>query len=68
MPTNLTAALAYVTGDSPLGEPVRIIAINPRSKKPLHKWRDDSAASTEAEVRALFDEFPEGFSRPGGGA
>ena len=58
MPANLDAALRYVTGDSPLGVPVGVLAVN-HNKLPAHKWGGDHAAWTPDEVEQLFAQHPD---------
>ena len=58
-PPLLEAALAYAAGDSPLGEPVPVIPINPANKRPLIKWGGDAAPRTPEAVAEAWGEFPD---------
>ena len=52
------AAKAYVTGHSPLGEPIDVVPMDRETKTPLVRWSTD-AATTADEAEALWNRFPE---------
>ncbi len=58
----LDAALAYVTGDSPIGEPVAVLPINLHDKRPCgkEKWGKGRAPRTPEQVREWWARYPEG--------
>ena len=54
----LDAALAYVNGDSPIGEPMRVVPLHPGTKKAAIKWGDGAAPSTPEQVTRVWSRFP----------
>ena len=55
-PNTVEAAVAYVNGTSPFGQPMRVIPV--RGKVPLIPWRDGRALETEQKVREVWAKFP----------
>ncbi len=56
--TYLHAALAYVTGTSPLGVPVAVVPLGMDKRPLIPKWGDGNAPDTEERVREAWGLFP----------
>jgi hypothetical protein len=58
----LDAALAYVAGDSPIGEAVAVLPVNVHDKRPCgnERWGRGRAPRTPEQVREWWARYPEG--------